>query len=247
MYCKVKPLQKNMTYLFAAILMLMSCQQNSENKDSISIKNTHIAKKIDPVNLQKNYAQLKTYISSQRQVLSTSRMNEEAKQKKASSFISTVLIDSIIPYWIGTRWDFNGISPEPRKGEIACGYFVSTTLLHAGFKLNRYKTAQKASSEIVKQLCTPSSIKNLGSMDKLNMYLEDVKDNEILIIGLDFHVGFIFKKDNTAYFAHSNYIDREGVIIEPLTTSMAIIASKAYYIGNVTTNKSLVSKWLLLQ
>ncbi len=36
-----------------------------------------------------------------------------------------------------------GHTAVPKEGEIACGYFVSTTLLHMGVPLNRYKIAQQ--------------------------------------------------------------------------------------------------------
>ncbi|WMJ72126.1 hypothetical protein RCC89_02925 [Cytophagaceae bacterium ABcell3] len=41
---------------------------------------------------------------------------------------SDYLVNKLIPYWYGTKWDFEGHTDVPGKGEIACGYFVSTTL-----------------------------------------------------------------------------------------------------------------------
>jgi hypothetical protein len=49
-------------------------------------------------------------------------------------------------------WDYNGYTNTPKNGVIACGYFVSTTLKHFGFNLNRYDVAKKYSSSIVKTL-----------------------------------------------------------------------------------------------
>ena len=49
------------------------------------------------------------------------------------------LLNAIIPHWYGTPWDFNGHTSIPNQGEIACGYFVSTTLRDIGLKLNRFK------------------------------------------------------------------------------------------------------------
>jgi hypothetical protein len=46
-----------------------------------------------------------------------------AKPQKEKLFTNAV-IKNIVPSWIGTAWDFNGISQTPQKGSIACGYFV---------------------------------------------------------------------------------------------------------------------------
>ena len=64
-----------------------------------------------------------------------------------------VMTDSVFPDWMGTKWDFNGVSNVPGKGMIACGYFVSTTLKHIGFNLNRYKLAQQAAYTVIDVLC----------------------------------------------------------------------------------------------
>ncbi len=236
-----------MSFLFATLLLLFSCEQTSSINDERISTQLETEQAFDIAEHQKNYTQLKKRIEDYKGMLKNSRMTEDLKLKRAQNYISNTLIDSIIPYWIGTKWDFNGISPEPRKGEIACGYFVSTTLRDVGVNLNRYKVAQKAASEIVKELCAPTSIKNLSSLDKLNDYLSEVKDGELLIVGLDFHVGFIFKNEGKSFFAHSNYINREGVIVEELNASQAIQASNAYYVGNVTKNISLTKKWLAIQ
>jgi hypothetical protein len=61
----------------------------------------------------------------------------------AGEYFTSALINDIIPHWYGTVWDFNGHTENPRKGTIACGYFVSTTLTDAGFEIDRYKMAQQ--------------------------------------------------------------------------------------------------------
>ena len=47
-----------------------------------------------------------------------------AKNKKGSiaerRFIEFV-VDSLLPCWYGTPWDFNGITETPGQGKIACG------------------------------------------------------------------------------------------------------------------------------
>jgi len=155
-----------------------------------------------------------------------------------------MLVDSIFPYWLGTQWDFNGYTEKPRDGLVACGYFVSTTIRDAGIPINRFKTAQKASSDIIKSLCDPTSIKTVTSIEKVRDYLSTIDDGEVLIVGLDFHVGFLYKKNGQSYFAHSNYIDLEGVIIEPIEASIALNGSEIYVLGNLTSNEQITKKWL---
>ncbi|MFT7592013.1 MAG: hypothetical protein ACI9UJ_001942, partial [bacterium] len=58
-------------------------------------------------------------------------------------FIERALVNSVFHFWYGTSWDFNGYTKTPNKGTVACGYFVSTTLKHIGFNVNRYKLAQQ--------------------------------------------------------------------------------------------------------
>ena len=83
--------------------------------------------------------------------LVTAKNNLRAAQSDSvmSSVLFNSMIDSIFPAWMGTNWDFNGTSNVPKQGEIACGYFVSTTLKHVGFNLNRYKLAQQAASVVL--------------------------------------------------------------------------------------------------
>jgi hypothetical protein len=75
-------------------------------------------------------------------------------------------------------------------------------------------------------------------------YLDSVNDYELMIVGLDYHVGFLFKKEGTSYFAHSNYINSKGVEIELLAESTALKNSKLYVLGNFSKNEMMIEKWL---
>ena len=68
-------------------------------------------------------------------------------------------------------------------------------------------------------------------------------EQEIYVLGLDYHVGFVVREGEEVYFVHSDYIGRSGVKREKLNESRAIQASKSYVIGSLTTNKSLLKKW----
>ena len=166
------------------------------------------------------------------------------KIQEAQSLLSKQLVDSVFHYWYGTTWDFNGHTDTPREGEIACGYFVSTTLKHMGLPLNRYHTAQQASAVIVKELCQPTSIKTYTSQEKLFKRLEGIKDYEVLVLGLEYHVAFVVKLDGENYLIHSDFANRRGVVKEKLSNAQAINISNIYVVGNLTSNKALIRKWL---
>ncbi|WP_230679026.1 hypothetical protein, partial [Streptococcus pneumoniae] len=62
--------------------------------------------------------------------------------------------EQLTPYWIGTPWDYNGITQIPNRGYIACGYLVTTILRDAGVQINRVKMAQCASEQMISSLTT---------------------------------------------------------------------------------------------
>ena len=56
--------------------------------------------------------------------------------------IISAICDSLTPYWYGTPWEFYGQTEIPQNGSVACGYFVSTLLKHAGFRVERVRMAE---------------------------------------------------------------------------------------------------------
>jgi hypothetical protein len=195
-----------------------------------------------------NYTSLKNAIEKNRKELQTSYQSSADKNEildKASKKLTQFLIHDVINHWYGTKWSFEGHSEIPKQGTIACGYFVSTTLRDVGFNLNRYKLAQKSPEDEAKVIACGTSIKKFQNVSKhdLKTYFLKQKDG-IYFIGLDFHVGFIYKTKTAVYFIHSNYIDNKGVVKEGVENSKAIV-SKKYYIVNITHNQNLAKKWLL--
>lgn len=241
--------------LFLLLLVFCSCRFfESENK-AVSPKDSPIIEsilekiipqaKLDTVQHLQQYEELKASISQQRQTFKQARLNnEKAVNKEAANYLFETLTDSIFPYWYGTKWDFNGITETPRKGKIACGYFVTTTLRDAGIKLQRYKLAQQAAANIAKKLCKPQSIKWFNDVESMSAHLNKQKDQQLYVIGLDYHVGFIVHENGENFFVHANYAHDQEVIREPLETSAVIKASKAYVIGNLLDNEDLIRTWL---
>ena len=237
------------------ILSLTNCQFEPENIDPILKQENNATTslftsdadqtEVDIEEHLKKYESLKSRILKHKETLKArSDIGQTKKTELAQDYLSTMLIDSIFPYWIGTTWDFNGHTNDPLVGEVACGYFVSTTIRHLDVKINRYKVAQKASADIIKELCDVNSIEKFNAMEKLETHLETINDGEVLIIGLDYHVGFIYKKQGIPYFAHSNYENLKGVEIVPVKNCFALESSNYYVLGNLTANKQLFSNWI---
>mgnify|MGYP001433643202 CR=1 FL=1 len=94
----------------------------------------------------------------------------------ASQYLYSKLLNDIVLHWFGSDWDFNGQTNVPNDVEIACGFFVSTTLKHFGFILNRYKMAQQAGLIEVRMLQSNSELKT-----HRNFSFEELKTNINLV------------------------------------------------------------------
>jgi hypothetical protein len=201
-------------------------------------------------NAKSDYSVAKNKIENQRNTIKTNYLNASSKEKKellntSKQLITYNLTSTIIPFWYGTKWSFDGFTEVPKQGTVACGYFVSTTLSHAGFKLNRYKLAQKDPKKEAELLQINGAIEVFEkSPSELKKYFIDTKKDGLYFVGLDFHVGYLLKENNEVFFIHSNYINHEGVKKESITESKAFV-SKKYYIVAITENEKLVEKWIL--
>lgn len=201
------------------------------------ITQAFIAHSQDSVAYQKVLQQLHT------EKVALSQKRDQAKlPTQCSDLLYTTLVKEIFPAWHNTPWDFNGTSNIPGKGEIACGYFVSTTLKHAGFNLNRYRLAQQAASVIASAFCPKKRIKRFQHVIQILNYLS-LQPNEVFIVGLDYHVGFIVVQDQEVYFVHSDYYNNK-VVKEKAKDSAAFTSSAVYVLGEITPNKELMNKWL---
>lgn len=163
------------------------------------------------------------------------KLKPTKKKKRFFKFIN----QDVPTYWTGTKWDFNGVTRTPQQGKIACGYFVTNTLVDFGFNIKRIWLAQQASSIMIDKLCETSSIKRFSKLIEVENYLSKQKENDVFIVGLDFHTGYIIKDGNDSYFLHSNYINREGVMKEKLNESKALAGSNLFVIGSLIQNSKL--------
>lgn len=253
-----------MRYLYMSIVFCVACnapaQTGNESThpiqdtivvDSNNVFQSPILKKTIPDSADEHfltiYAELRSSIQTtrlklyQKYLTSTTETQQRAVLDSCQLFLQEALVNNVFPFWYGTAWDFNGISNEPQHGQIACGYFVSTTLKHCGFNLNRYKIAQQYSHSIVKTLCT--DVQRLTSFEQLISYIS-LQPNQLYVIGLDNHVGFISMSNGKITFIHSTFVDEAVVITEIAKESLVLKNSNLYILGNLSGNDALLLSWL---
>lgn len=160
---------------------------------------------------------------------------------EARSFLEKTIMEDLFPCWIGTPWDFNGVTQKPGEGSIACGYFVSTVLRDAGFRVERAKLGQQASQVIIRTMTTDDRIKITSNSSMKNM--EEVfksRGDGLYIVGLDSHAGFVTVKGGTMTFVHSSYyIPPRSVCAEPLQGKNPFTDSRYRVIGKIPGDESL--------
>ncbi|WP_420572569.1 hypothetical protein [Kordia sp.] len=192
-----------------------------------------------------NYNTIKQSIKRDRTYFAEQfQQNKEKAIDSASNYIYNKLVNEIVPHWYGTPWDFNGHTNIPNDGVIACGYFVSTTLRHLDFQLNRYKMAQQGGLNEAITLQPKSELKiyrNI-SFHQLKNKINKVYKDGIYFVGLSNHVGYVLIKNKELYFLHSSYYDNR-VMIEKAETSPCF-AGDIYVFAEITTNRKLIQKWI---
>ncbi len=247
--------------LLLVVLFIFNC--NSSKKNELVVKQSNKSKSFSPpvtsntsgldstkldIRFKKrgNYNTIKNTIVTDRLYFKT--LFETHPQKaidSASSYLYAKLVNTIVPHWYNTTWDFNGYTNIPNQGDIACGYFVSTTLKHLGFNLNRYKMAQQAGLIEAQYLQNKARLKTFSnvSFKNLKLKLNNVYNDGLYFVGLDNHVGYLLIKNKELYFLHSSYYD-DKVMIELAETSPCF-GSNFYVFAEIFTNSTLVKKWIL--
>jgi hypothetical protein len=191
-----------------------------------------------------DYPAIRKNLDAQRAALSkTLRADRIGTLSRARMALVTTLRDELLPAWNGTSWAMNGTSVVPHEGEIACGYFVSTILLHAGFALERARLGQQASEHITRTLVTTEPIWHSSKQpsDQFVARLRRSGDG-IYLVGLDFHVGFVIVDGNDTWFHHPG--PTHGVEREPALTA-PFLSSSQYREAAKLFDDALVEKWLL--
>ncbi|WP_018969206.1 hypothetical protein [Rubritalea marina] len=175
--------------------------------------------------------------------------HEEEKQqilKQARALLESAA-PSMMATWIGTSWDYNGMSETPGNGKIACGYYVCTVLRDLGFQLSRIKLAQQPSQSILTTFVPHQNIHITSGITSDTFYL-DFQDKEpgIYIVGLDKHVGFLVHDGMTPpQFFHASARPPFCVVNESPAEAKAIIHSTYRVTGNLTAHQPTIQQWIL--
>ena len=179
-------------------------------------------------------------VSYQEQLLHTKEQLLNTPDSIFCTSLHKELIESVFPSWYNTPWDYNGYSNTPRQGVIACGYFVSTTLKHIGFKLNRYDIAKMYSSAIVRVLCH-NDYATMYNFDDFTLHCSQLPDG-LYILGLSNHVGFLSIESGQSFFIHSDYSSEKGVRKELIHDSFALQNSTSFWVGNFSNHQD-TARW----
>ncbi len=128
---------------------------------------------------------------------------------------------------------------------MACGYYVSTVLKDAGFRVDRYKLAQQPSGNIIRSFL-PRSACQLKVGEDYDNYADWVESQEdgIYLIGLDTHVGFIVVEEGVMSLLHSSGKRPRGVVEEKRSEAGVLRKSNWRMIGKFTADKGVIRKWL---
>lgn len=161
-------------------------------------------------------------------------------------FVTRFIYNEIFPSWYGTAWDFNGTTEVPQQGKIACGYFVSTVLRDAGWRVQRARLAQQASENIILSLTTDPYVQRFRRI-AISDFVAAVKKlgAGVYVVGLDIHIGFIVNTGYEVYFIHSSYVEPYTVVREKATESKILAASNYRVLGKIMDDDLFIKKWLL--
>lgn len=162
---------------------------------------------------------------------------------EARATVLEAITRQLMPAWYGTPWAFYGDSQTPRTGSIACGYFVSTVLRDAGFRVERVRMAQQPAEYIVKTLVPPT--KTWRFRDRpVSEVVNRLKraGAGLYLVGLDYHVGFLWNDSERVWMCHASYLGEAKVVCEDALTSPAMVSR--YHVVGKLFEDSMMDAWL---
>lgn len=184
------------------------------------------------------YAARLTALDEERRRLAARGAAGEDVVPEARAALERALRQDIWPAWYGTTWGFYGTSETPQEGEIACGYFVSTTLRDAGLDVERVTLAQQASRHIVDTFATESVTSWGADVDDVLARLGP----GIHVVGLDYHVAFLDVGPDETRMCHSSVLDPGTVVCE--TASSAEAMQSNVHVTGPLLEDHVVMAWL---
>lgn len=212
---------------------------------------TYISPKAQPVPDPETYAVLSDSLESHRRRLSEAYAAAATDQERAAILRqSRLLLEKALPRlmrcWLGTPWDFNGIADEPGDGTVACGYFVSSVLQDAGFRVERFSLAQQPSQNILGTFL-PDAQMTIRVGVEYDRFLDELADAGagVYIVGLDSHVAFlVVTESGDIRFIHSSGASPYCVVDESRTDAKVLRSSRYRVTGNLTASNKVLRQWL---
>ncbi len=229
---------------YQSIRNCISGQINSINGENTSYQSEAPKTTVDYKAAQEKLSKQREQLANAYQAANTASKKQAIIEQARGSFIAS--ITTLLPYWYGTPWNFNGTSEKPQQGSIACGYYVSTILRDSGLEIERVKLAQQASENIIKSLTNDTYIKRFSGQS-IEEFLAVVDDwgEGLYVVGLDYHVGYLWHDGEQMHFIHASALPPRRAISEPALTSPALINSRYRVIGKISDDDKLIEKWLL--
>ena len=153
-----------------------------------------------------------------------------ARRAAAREVVLDFFDRSTLPAWTGTPWSFYGQTDTPGQGSIACGYFVTTALAHAGLRVDHLALAKLRSTWIVSTLAGEDmlTLRDVPPIQVLH-HAQTAFGDGLWVVGLDNHVGFLRSDNREIRFCHADYSGPGVRCEDPLAS--AAFASSIYVIG----------------
>jgi hypothetical protein len=169
----------------------------------------------------------------------------KADEKMRRKILRQAISERLFTYWKGTRWGFHGTTEVPRKGKIACGYFVTTVLRDCGVPLQRVTLAQLASEQMIKKLVEE---KNISRFSKIPIaeFVKTIrtKGNQVYVVGLDTHTGFLVCENGEVSFIHSSGAYPWSVVKERAEESAVLSMSNYRIVGCLSADQGFMQRWI---
>lgn len=227
------------------IFILLACTNSPKVQKETALQELQ-KDSIVPIELR--YKHLNDSVNSLREnwrkELAKGKAIEKIRSKAIQAFVNLVY-HQYFSFWEGTPWAFYGTTTIPQKGNIACGYFVTTVLRDMGVKIDRVAMAKTYSEHLIKTMVRPNHIKKYVPF-RLANFVEELENgmDAVYLTGLDNHVGFVVVKNHKAYFIHSSVISPGCVVREPAIESPALQMNSYTVVGNITADQVAMDKWI---
>jgi hypothetical protein len=169
----------------------------------------------------------------------------DAVLRSARSLLE-ISLPQLMHCWLGTPWDFNGTAHQPGPDKVACGYFVSSVLQDAGFKVEWAPLAQQASQNILATFLPKDKLHIRVDAD-YDRFVDEVLSHGpgVHIVGLDNHVAFLVTTPGQELrFIHSSGSSPWCVVDENRSTAYTLQQSRYRVFGHLTANEEVLRRWL---